>query len=251
MCIKQRVLGVIPARYDSSRLPGKPLLEICGMPMIAHTFLRAKQSRFLDEVIIATDDLRIYDEIKKYGAKVMMTHKSHQNGTERMCEIAQKEEADIYVLINGDEALLNPLHIDEAIFYMQKQNNQKIETLILYNKFYKRNSPSDFKILLDKYGRVIYISRSDIPSEARNSAPFLYKAYHIMLFTRERLNLYKTLKQTLYDQIESHELLRLIENGYQIYGLEVESSAISVDTFDDLEYVRSVMYEDRLFLHYQ
>lgn len=241
-------LGVIPARYSSTRLLGKPLVDICGLPMIIHTLLRSQKSLRLDKIIVATDDERIFEKVQEFGGDVMMTSSSHQNGSERMYEVSRKIDADYYVLINGDEALIKPYHIDQAISYIS--SNPKIETLILYNKFYKRNSPSDFKIVLSKSGRVMYISRSDIPSEYRENVEYFYKAYHIMIFSKKALETYIALKQTRCDRAESHELLRLLENDYDIYGLEVESSAISVDTLEDLEFVRSEMKEDELFQQY-
>lgn len=241
-------LGVIPARYASTRLPGKPLVDICGIPMILHTFYRAKESLLLDKIVVATDDERIFELVKSCGGEAMMTSKNHQNGSERMYEVSQSIGAEYYVLINGDEALVDPKHIDRAIVHISK--NPQIETLILYNKFYKRNSPSDFKIVLSNSGRVLYISRSDIPSEFRGKVDFFYKAYHIMTFSQSSLNKYVQLKQTKCDRAESHELLRLIENDYDIYGLEVESSAISVDTLEDLEFVREMMSHDSLFQKY-
>ncbi len=249
-CCMRRIkyLGVIPARYASTRLSGKPLVDICGIPMIIHTFYRAKQSLLLDKIVVATDDEQIFELVQSHGGEAIMTSRDHQNGTERMYEVSKKIQADYYVLINGDEALLNPIHIDQAISHISQ--NPQIETLILYNKFYKRNSPSDFKIVLSESGRVLYISRSDIPSEYRGGVDFLYKAYHIMTFSQSSLNRYVKLKQTRCDRAESHELLRLIENDHDIYGLEVESSAISVDTSEDLEFVQKVMRDDELYKKY-
>lgn len=244
-----KTVGIIPARYSSTRLPGKPLIDICGIPMILHTFYRARESLLLDRLLVATDDLRIFDLVREEGGEAMMTSKNHQNGSERLCEVSKSIKADYYVLINGDEALLNPNHIDQSISYIIQ--NPQIETLILYNKFYKRHSPSDFKLVLSQKNRVLYISRSDIPSEFRENVDFLYKAYHIMTFSKASLDRYASLKQSRCDRAESHELLRLLENDYDIYGLEVESAAISVDTLDDLEFVKNVMQDDVLYKKYR
>jgi len=243
-----KVIGVIPARFGSTRLPGKPLKDICGLPMIIHTFKRAKMSKKLDELYIATDDKRIYNEVLKYGGKAIMTSNEHQNGTLRMYEVSQKINGDMYILINGDEALLNPKHIDISI---ENLKNSKADISILYNKFYKKNSPSDFKIVLNQKNEVMYISRSDIPSDYKTDVDFHFKAYHIMGFKNDILSIYPNIKETRLDKIESHELLRLIENSYKVLGIEVESSAISVDTQEDLEYVRSIMCDDEIFQLYK
>lgn len=247
--LKKRIIGVIPARYASTRLPGKPLLEINGLPMIIHVLKRVKMAEILDDVIVATDDQRIFDLVEKYNGKAVLTSEKHTNGTERMYEVAQKIPADIYVLINGDEALVNPNYINNGVEAIME--NPSCSVSLLYNKFYQRNSPADFKVVVNKKDEIMYISRNDIPSEHRNNAEFLLKAYHIMSFTKEMLDEYVTMEQTAYDYIESHELLRLLENGHKIQGVEVDSSAISVDTQDDLIKVRKMMKEDAFFPQYK
>jgi 3-deoxy-manno-octulosonate cytidylyltransferase (CMP-KDO synthetase) len=244
---KQKIIGVIPSRYASTRLPGKPLKDIAGLPMVVHVLKRAQMSKVLDEVVVATDDQRIFDTVQNHGGKAIMTNKAHNNGSERMFEVSQNIKGDIFVVINGDEALLNPEHIDIGVKALLSSNAQ---VSLLYNKFYKFNSTSDFKVVINNNKEVMYISRNDIPSDARMNVDYLYKAYHIMSFTKEFLDVYITLEQTRLDKIESHELLRVLENGYKIQGEEVESSAISVDTPEDLEYVRSVMLDDKIFKQY-
>lgn len=244
---KQKIIGVIPSRYSSTRLPGKPLKEIAGLPMVIHVLRRAQMSEILDEVIVATDDQRIFDIVEAHGGKAMMTDVGHNNGSERMFEVSQRISGDIFVVINGDEALLNPKHIDKGVKGLLASN---APVSLLYNRFEKKNSPADFKVVLNNCKEVMYISRNDIPSDARMDVPFMYKAYHVMSFTKEFLETYATLEQTRLDRYESHELLRVLENGYKIQGVEVESSAISVDTPEDLDYVRNVMYDDPVFKKY-
>lgn len=244
---KQKIIGVIPSRYNSTRLPGKPLKEIAGLPMIVHVLKRAQMSKILDEVIVATDDQRIIDVVEAYGGKALITNVSHNNGSERMYEISQSITGDVFVVINGDEALLKPEHIDAGVKGLLTSN---APVSLLYNNFETKNSPADFKVVLNNRKEIMYISRNDIPSDARMSVPSMYKAYHVMSFTKDFLETYMTLEQTELDRIESHELLRVLENGYKIQGIEVESSAISVDTPEDLEYVRSVIDNDPVFKHY-
>jgi 3-deoxy-D-manno-octulosonate cytidylyltransferase len=244
---KQKIIGVIPSRFSSTRLPGKPLKEIAGLPMVIHVLKRAQMSEILDEVIVATDDRRIYDIVEAHGGKAMMTDMSHNNGSERMYEVSRSVAGDIFAVINGDEALLKPEHIDAGIRGLLASD---APVSLLYNRFEKKNSPADFKVVLNNRKEVMYISRNDIPSDARTDVPFMYKAYHVMSFTKEFLETYMTLEQTPLDRVESHELLRVLENGYKIQGIEVASSAISVDTPEDLEYVRSVMSDDPIFKLY-
>lgn len=245
---KQKVIGVIPARYASTRLPGKPLKDIAGLPMIIHVLKRAQMSELLDEVIVATDDRRIFDTVQSYGGRAMMTDLAHNNGSERMYEVSKSIPGDVFVVINGDEALLRPEHIDKGV---EGVLSSDAPVSLLYNTFTKRQSPSDFKLVLNRNNQVMYISRSDMPSDTREPVPYMYKAYHIMSFTRAFLDVYVGLEQTPLDRYESHELLRVLEYGYTIQGVEVDSSAISVDTPDDLEYVRSVMRDDAVYPLYQ
>lgn len=245
---KQKVIGIIPSRYASTRLPGKPLKEIAGLPMIIHVLKRAQLSKVLDEVYVATDDDRIYQEVLKYGGKVIMTDIKHNNGSERMYEVSQKITGDIYVVINGDEALLKPEHIDEGVNGLMKSD---APVSLLYNDFNKKNSPSDFKVVLNNKEEIMYISRSDIPSDYRMNVDNMYKAYHVMSFKQDFLDTYISLEQTPLDKIESHELLRVLENGYKIQGIKVDSTAISVDTPDDLEFVRNEMKSNLIFSTYK
>lgn len=244
---KQKVIGVIPSRFSSTRLPGKPLKEIAGLPMIVHVLKRAQMSELLDEVIVATDDQRILDVVESHGGKAMMTDLSHNNGSERMYEVSKEVSGDVFVVINGDEALLRPEHIDVGVDGLISSD---APVSLLYNTYTKKNSPSDFKLALNRFNEVMYISRSDIPSDSRSDVPHMYKAYHIMSYTNDFLDIYVDLEQTPLDYHESHELLRVLENGYKIKAIEVDSSAISVDTPEDLEYVRSMMPTDPIFKLY-
>ena len=244
---KQKIIGVIPSRFASTRLPGKPLKDIAGLPMIVHVLKRAQMSNMLDEVIVATDDQRIFDVVEAHGGTAMMTDLSHNNGSERMYEVSQSIAGDVFVVINGDEALLRPEHIDQGVEGILASD---APVSLLYNTFKTKNSPSDFKVVLNNANEVMYISRNDIPSDARYDVSHRYKAYHVMSFTKEFLDTYATLEQTPLDKYESHELLRVLENGYKIQGIEVDSSAISVDTPDDLAYVRRVMVDNPIFKYY-
>ena len=245
---KKKIVGIIPARYASTRLPGKPLLDICGLPMIIHVLKRVQLSTKLDEVIVATDDIRIYETVINFGGQAIMTDISHNNGSERLVEVSKKISSDIYVLINGDEALLNPKHINDGIESVLSSSDG---ISLLFNDFTKKLSFSDFKVVINRTDEIMYISRNDIPSNARNPVNNMYKAYHIMTFTKDFLELYDSFDETPLDYIESHELLRVLEYGYKIQGKRVESTAISVDTEEDLKHVVSVMKEDDVFQLYK
>lgn len=243
-----KIVGVIPSRLKSSRVENKPLVDIEGMPMIAHVYNRAKLSEALDDLYVATDSVEIKEVVESYGGKAIITSDKHRNGTERIGEAIKNIDADIVVLINGDEALLNPENIKDSI---EGLINSDADASILAIDFKKKNSPSDFKVVTNLKSEVLYISRNDIPSDARNKCDSMLKAYHIMAFKRKTIEAYSKMEKTPLEKIEDHEHLRLIENGYRIKAVQVEAECISVDTYDDLEFVRDKMKNDSIFKKYK
>tara|TARA_Y100001968_G_scaffold4538_1_gene4034 strand:+ start:4587 stop:5330 length:744 start_codon:yes stop_codon:yes gene_type:complete len=233
---KFKILGIIPSRLYSKRLPKKALIKINGEPLISRVYRLASKSKILDSLIVATDSNEIVNLLNKVEGRSIMTSEKHANGTERMGEVIKNlnEDYDIYVLINGDEALLDPDHIEIAVKTLIENDS---DASMLVCKFYKRNSPSDFKVVLNAKNELLYISRSDIPSESRNSTNFLLKAYHIMAFKEQTIIDYSLLEKTRLESIEDHEHLRLLENGYKISCSIVNSDSISVDTESDLKFV--------------
>lgn len=242
-----KIIGIIPSRLKSTRVPNKPLVDIHGIPLIIHVYKRALLSKILDDVIVATDSEIIATEVKKNDGKAVLTSSSHRNGTERIAEVAKNIDCDNVVLINGDEALLNPDHISVSVKALMKSN---AHASILINKFYNANSPNDFKVVLNKYNQVLYISRQDIPGNFRNKCKFYYKAYHILSFQKEFLLNYAKMEKTPLEKIEDHEHLRIIENGFRLIAKEVKSEAVSLDTYDDLEYIKKKMLKDEWFIKY-
>jgi len=216
---KVKVVAIIPARLESSRLPNKALDDILGLPMIVHVFKRCLMARSLDSVYVATDNDKIRKTVERYGGKVIMTSPDHQTGTDRIAEAAQHIEADIIVNVQGDEALVNPVHIDKAVAGLTISPNANVS--ILVNPFNKKNSTSDIKTVLNKRDEVMYFSRSDIPSDARTIEPKMLKAYHIVPFRKNFLLRYAQWEKTELEQIEFNEYLRILENGYKIQAVHV------------------------------
>ena len=239
-----RVVAIIPSRLESSRLPKKALADILGMPMIVHVFKRCLFSEKLDEVYVATDSVEIKEVVESFGGKVIMTSSRHQTGTDRIAEAMQTIEADIIVNVQGDEALVNPQYIDKAVSVLQE--SPQVNVAILVNPFNKRNSPSDIKVVLNENNDVMYLSRADIPSDARVESPALLKAYHIVPFRKDFLLQYSKWEKSKLEQIEFNEYLRILEKGYTIKAVHVESDSISVDTEEDLNYVIDKMKSDEL-----
>ena len=245
----QKVIAILPARLESSRLPRKALKDICGLPMIVHVFKRCLLSKKLDEVYVATDSFEIKEVVEKYGGKVIMTSSKHETGTDRIAEAALELDAEIIVNIQGDEALVNPKYIDRVTNELIE--NPDINVGILVNSFSKKDSPSDIKVVLNKNNDVMYLSRSDIPSASRLKNPPMLKAYHIVPFRKKFLLEYAQMDRGSLEKIEFNEYVRILENGERIRAVYVESDAVSVDTPEDLQYVREVMPYDLWFQQYK
>lgn len=236
------IICVIPARYASTRLPGKPLAEIAGKPMIQHVYEQAMQARLPSNVWVATDDQRVYDAVQAFGGHAVMTSCEHCTGTDRLAEVARRSEADIIVNVQGDEPLIAPEVIDLAIepFYHQPELVMTtLKTRISEEDF---SNPAVVKVVTDKQGHALYFSRSLIPYP-RNAGGNLavYKHIGLYAYRKEFLLKYASMPQTPLEQAESLEQLRVLENGYRILVLETNYPCIGVDTPEDLERVRGIL----------
>ena len=239
-----KILGVIPARYQSSRFPGKPLADICGKPMIWWVYQQCLQVKdFHDEVYVATDDKRIYQVCQSFGMKVFMTSEEHVTGTDRVGEVAGRIPADLILNIQGDEPLLEPEVIRAAIepFY----HNPKLQITNLMKKI---TNPLDLinatvpKVITNKDGIGIYLTRAAAPYPKGMLDFDYYKQVCVYGFRPEALQFYceygKQNGKGRIEAMEDIEILRFIENGYQVQFVEVDSKTIAVDTVKDLEKVR-------------
>ena len=248
MTDSSKAVAILPARLESSRLPRKALVDIHGLPMIVHVYKRCLLATTLDDVYVATDSVEIKDEVEKHGGKVIMTSSSHQTGTDRIAEAARSLDVDIVVNVQGDEALVNPTYIDKAVAALH--DSPDVNVSLLVNPFNRRMSPSDIKVVLNENNDVMYLSRADIPSDARTDSPPLLKAYHIVPFKKDFLLKYASWEKSELEKIEFNEYLRILEKGYKIRAVHVESDAVSVDTEEDLQYVREKMKTDKYFVNY-
>ncbi|MFC1626542.1 3-deoxy-manno-octulosonate cytidylyltransferase [Pseudomonadota bacterium] len=246
---KPKTVALIPARLESSRLPRKALVDIHGLPMIVHVYKRCLLAKHLDEVYVATDSDEIAQVVEDYGGRVIMTLSTHETGTDRIAEAACRLDAEIIVNVQGDEALVNPEYIDQAVEALY--DDSTLNVAILVNPFGKRGSSSDIKAVLNEHGDVMYLSRADIPSDARVPNPPMLKAYHIVPFRKEFLLQYASWEKGKLENIEFNEYLRILEKGYRIRAVTVDSDAVSIDTVEDLEFVRGRMLTDDFFTAYR
>lgn len=232
-----RTAIIIPARYDSTRLPGKPLIEIRGKTIIQWVWEKASLSKLAHEVIIATDNEKIFNAAQKFGAKVEMTNSSHQSGSDRIAEIAKKRaDLDIIVNVQGDEPLIAPDSIDASINCLISDINTDISTLIReISDGDEISNPNIVKVVTDIKGKALYFSRAAIPYE-RNTGEARFFA-HIGLYAYRRDALLKMTKlhQSSLEKAESLEQLRALQNGMTINTVEVDYKPIGIDTPQDVE----------------
>ena len=238
----QKILGIIPSRYESSRLPGKPLKDICGKPMVWWVYQLAVKVPGLTDVVVATDDERIVYACNELNIPTILTSKHLINGTERVAEVASNIAAGIYVTIQGDEPLLEPSVVQKVIDVMVNDNRVQCATL----KTACRN-PVDVingttpKVVCDMNNDIMLISRAPIPYPKASLNYTYYKPMGVYAFRPEVLALYRSIPTGNIEKIEDIELLRLLENGIKIRVAEVESNTIAVDTEKDLERVRNYL----------
>ena len=239
------VVIVIPARYGSVRLPGKPLVQLAGKPMIQRVYERAKLAKTASKVIVATDDQRIVDAVATFGGEARMTRTDHRTGTERVAEVAAHTEGEVFVNVQGDEPLLDPASVDIAVTALLEDSPASIATVAVPIR-----TPGDImdpnvvKTVLDFDGNALYFSRAPIPwvrdTGGHVQARHL-KHLGLYVFQRGALLEYPTLPQGELERIEQLEQLRWMENGWKIRVAEVEHDAVSVDVPADVARVEELL----------
>lgn len=238
------IIGVIPSRYASTRFPGKPLVDICGHPMIWWVYQQVIQVKELSKVFVATDDERISKVCDEYNIPYVMTRNDHVNHVTRLQEVSDKVEADYYVCVNGDEPLIKPENIrnvlpdklvkdKEYAGYLMRDLTDPAETI----------DPSNIKLTVADDGRCIYMSRTPIPYPKGSLNITYKKLIGIECFNKKALDFYASTPMGKFEKIEDIDHLRFIENGKMVIIKQTEGESLSVDTQHDLEKVRAIMSE--------
>jgi 3-deoxy-manno-octulosonate cytidylyltransferase (CMP-KDO synthetase) len=240
----KHTVAVIPARYASTRFPGKPLADIAGRPMIEHVYARAASARNVDAVVVATDDPRIADAVLRFGGTVRMTKPHHRTGTDRLAEVAADLDCDLVVNVQGDEPLIEPDTIDAAIEPFR--NNAALMMSTVCTRIHDADSVSDpnvVKVVSDVRGFALYFSRSPIPHArgAVDSGSGAYKHLGLYVYRREFLQTIAALEPTALERSESLEQLRVLEHGFAIQVVETPHDSIGVDTPEDVDRVRRLL----------
>lgn len=242
-----RIICIIPARYESTRFPGKPIADLCGKPMIWWVYQQCKKVKLFTEVAVATDSEIIVAKCRKHKINVTMTSDGHLTGTDRVAEAAKQFSADLIVNVQGDEPLIEPKTIEAAITPFYEQPNLQVSNLMT-----KITNPIDVvnntvpKVITNSEGIGIYLTRATAPFP-KNSLSFdYYKQVCVYGFRPQALRFFSDygihIGKSKNEQIEDIEILRFIDNGYKVQFIEVDSNTIAVDTIKDLERVRSVLY---------
>jgi 3-deoxy-manno-octulosonate cytidylyltransferase (CMP-KDO synthetase) len=239
------VVCIIPARYESSRFPGKPLADLCGKPMIQHVYERVMQARTVSLAAVATDDERIFTAVQRFGGRAIMTSTTHQSGTDRIAEAVMHLDlalSDIVVNIQGDQPLFEPVQIDEVAKPLLDDPTLPMSTLIY--KIVREEEithPHAVKVVFDHDHNAIYFSRATIPFVRDKGYKVSYYKHHgIYAYRRQFLDTFTRLPQGILERLEALEQLRALEHGYRIKVVETRYDSVEVDTPQELERVKNL-----------
>ena len=240
-----KILCVIPARYASTRLPGKPLANIAGKPMIQHVYERASQARRPAKVLVATDHELVYQAVTDFGGQALMTSPDHPTGTDRLAEVARAcPEYELIINVQGDEPLIEPAVIDQLAAAFDDEPELVMATLATVMAEDEYDKPSAVKVVTRRNGHALYFSRSLIPYPRVQLAELpVYKHIGIYAYRRDFLLTYAALAPTPLERTESLEQLRALEHGYNIKVLLTDFQSVGVDTPEDLERVNHILQE--------
>jgi len=249
MPTEPRVLAIIPARWASSRFPGKPLANIVGVPMIQRVVKQAQKAKYITEVIVATDDSRIFDLVNKNGGIAIMTSAEHQSGTDRIAEVARDKDCDIVVNVQGDEPLIPPQNIEKVVEPLIKDTSVSVTSLRILIQNPKDIFNSNItKVVVDKFDYALYFSKAPIPwdrdiwsANVENvtnlSSPLWFKHIGLYAYRKKFLMEYSALPVSPLEKVEKLEQLRILENGFSIKVLETNLDSIGVDSVADIEII--------------
>ncbi len=239
-----KIVAVIPARYASTRFPGKPLSDICGKPMIWWIHRQIKMAKGIDEIYVATDDERIKDVCENLGIKAIMTSEKCPTHLDRLYEFSTKVDADFYININGDEPLIESKCIEDLIPHGVDPNSSYVANgMMILKDPIDAVDTSKIKIAVDKFGYGLYMARTPIPFPKGNSNYTFKKFVGVQCFTKKALEFVSKTKRGELESIEDIDEFRFLENGHKIKFVLTEATTLSVDTPKDLEKVRKIMQQ--------
>ena len=251
-------ITVIPARMGATRFPGKPMKNICGIPMIEHVYKRAQMISNVSSTYVATCDVEIFQHIESIGCNVVMTSNSHERATDRTAEAVQniekksEQKVDVVIMIQGDEPLLAPSMFDNMLLNFSDSSIKVVNLMSKLNTEEEFLDPNEVKVVCDSNNNALYFSREPIPSKSKWAAEISkYKQLGIIAFTRDYLLKFYQMPQTPLEKIESVDMLRVLESGDTIKMVETDVITIGVDTPEELSRVERIMENDDIFMLYK
>ena len=235
-------LAILPARYGSTRFPGKPLTPIAGKPMIQHVWERTRAAKSIDAVVVATDDERIREVCEGFGAEVEMTRNDHPTGTDRLAEVAARRDFEVIVNVQGDEPLIEGFVVDAAVEALLKDDRAAMSTIVHRAEPEAFDDPNRVKVVLDAAGFALYFSRAPIPFRRKDTGIAPLQHVGLYVYRKEFLLEIVTLERSPAERAEELEQLRALENGYRIRAAEIEGwSSVPVDVPEDVAIVEAAL----------
>lgn len=233
---------VIPARYESSRLPGKPLIDICGLPMVVRTYLQCAKACPTERIYVATDDKRIYGVCESHNIQTLMTSSKCLTGTDRVAECIEQLDADVFLNVQGDEPIFNPQDLRLLINRVDYFPNEVINGYCSLNQEELFRNPNIPKVVFRPDGRLLYMSRAPIPSDKKLAFIKAWRQVCAYAFPREALQAFSQANyKTRLEHVEDIEILRFLEMGWDVRMIEMSDSSVSVDVSEDIERVRDTV----------
>jgi 3-deoxy-manno-octulosonate cytidylyltransferase (CMP-KDO synthetase) len=250
-------IAIIPARMGSSRFPGKPMAPICGVPMVGHCYFRTQMCADLSGTYVATCDQEIRDYVESIGGEAIMTSATHERASDRtaeaMLEIEKRigSKIDIVVMVQGDEPMVTPTMISQALAPFQDVNVNVVNLMSRISTVSEFEDPNEIKVVVDKRDNAIYFSREPIPTRKKGvtDVPML-KQVCIIPFRRDYLIKFNSMDETQLERIESIDMMRIVENGDQVKMVMTDAESYSVDTLEELKSVEKKMRNDKLMASY-
>jgi len=242
-----RIIGIIPARLDSKRFPGKVLADILGKPLIQRVYEQARKAKLLDELLVATDSQKIFQVVRNFGGEVLMTSGKCSSGSDRLAEVAKNLYADIFVNIQGDEPLISPkviARVTRALIEDKRADMATVARRITTER--ELRNPNVVKVVVDKDGFALYFSRAEIPylgdrSHMKNLGSICYKHMGLYAYRRQSLLNFSKMERSALEKVEDLEQLRALENGYKIKVVITKYDSVGVDTPEELEIVKKML----------
>lgn len=248
-----KIVAIIPARMGSSRFPGKPLTPILGKPMIEHVYQRVALCEQLDETIVATCDEEIRDAAERFGAPVIMTSDTHERASDRVAEAARTIDADLVVMVQGDEPMIYPDMIDAAVApFLEDDSVGCVNLSRRIEDQQEYENPNTIKVLINLQNHAMYMTRAPVPTLTGGGLAdtIAQKQVCVIAFTRSELELYTRLSPTPLERYESVDMLRLMEHGRTVHMIPTDRDTVAVDCPEDVERVEALLRHDTLVTTY-